>query len=338
MNRGGLQVAPVSAENAERIAEFVYNIFGYSYPDTRLYTPARLVQELSGFVCLGPTGKVYGLVIFYFDFPSRRLVEIGGLMVDPLLGESAGGQVLKALMEALAPGIKTLTDEHGLRAALNMNVTEHQLAQRLSERMGFVTAGFYLGYIPRHNYRFRTTPHERTASRAPVGEASGGRKSLTISVRPIRSKTPPHTVCLPDRYEALAREIYDDFRLAVTYQAAVEPEGPGRVEAKLDFTYAIANLIVREVGTETIEALVKYVEHYRSGFVELIHIFLPLSGANIDPVVEFFAARGFTFAAILPQYVDGPVLVLQSIDRALLAPISPAAFDPRAARILACAL
>jgi hypothetical protein len=338
MNLGGLPTIPFSAENAEQITEFVYNIFGYTYPDKRLYTPARLLQELTGFVCLGPTGKVYGLVIFYFDFPSRSLVEIGGLMVDPLLGESTAGQVLKALMQALAPGIKTLMDEHGLLAALNMNVVEHQLAQRLSDRMGFVTAGFLLGYISKHHYRFRTKPHDRIGSRATVAEASTGRKSLALSVRPIRSKTPPHTVSLPERYEAITREIYDDFRIAVTYQAAVAPEGPGRIEAKLDFTYGIASLLVIEVGTETIDELAKYVEHYRSGFVEVIHIVLPLSGTNINPVVEFFVARGFTFGAVLPQYVDGPALIMQSVDRALLAPIAPAALDSRAARILALAL
>jgi hypothetical protein len=259
-------------------------------------------------------------------------------MVDALLGESAAGQVLRGLMQALGPGIKTLMDDHGLRAALNMNVMEHQLAQRLSDRMGFITAGLFLGYISKHNYRFRTKPHERIASRGPVAEASVGRKSLALSVRPIRSKTPPHTVSLPERYEAMTREIYDDFRVSVTYQAPVAPEGPGKIEPKIDFTYGVASLLVVEVGTETIEELTKLVEHYRSGFVEVIHIVLPLSGTNINPVVEFFAARGFTFGAVLPQFSDGPVLIMQSVDRALLAPISPAALDPRAARILTLAL
>jgi hypothetical protein len=327
------QVVPISAENATAIPEFLYRIFGYSLTDTRLYDSAQVLQHYHGFVCLASSGSVHGLLLLAFSFPTRRILEIAELLIDPDTGESAAGHVLKGFIAALRGELTALRDQHGLRCAVTLEVTEHQLTQRLSQQMGMVTAGVYLGYVPGWQRQLRTRPQERTAARQPSAGASG-RRTMVVSARPIRTQTPPQRFAPPDRFEALIREIYTDFRLAAEYVPPSRRTGPGMVETRLDFVRGIAILLVHEAGDDTPRVLLERLQHYRNGFVELIHIVLPLSLDDINPAVECLIEAGCSFASVLPQYAESPVVVMQSIQRESLAPIPQGVFSPRASRIL----
>jgi hypothetical protein len=261
------------------------------------------------------------------------VVELSELWLDPELSESASGNVLKQFLDALRQELAMLADQHGLRAAFAMEVTEHQLTQRLSHKMGFITAGVYLGYIPGWQRQLRTRPGQRSPV-APIEHDRTLRRTMTVSARPFRTKTPLQTVTLPDRFEALIREIYKDFRLAVEYVPATPPQASGKLKSRVDFMRGIATIVVQETGPDTPDVLVDMLRHYRNGFVDLIHIILPLAG-DINSVVERMVEAGCGFASLLPQYGEGPVLVMQSISRELLGPVPQGVVSPRAARILA---
>ena len=118
------------------------------------------------------------------------------------------------------------------------------------------------------------------------------------------------------------------------YVAAAPVPPVGKVRSRVDFMRGIASIHVQEMGSDTTDAVVDLLRHYRNGLVDLIHVILPLSG-DINSVVERLVEAGCGFGALLPQYGEDPHLVMQSIYPELLPPASQGVLSPRAARILA---
>lgn len=337
-----MRIETLSAANAEGIPDFIYRIFGYSYTHSWLYNPRQIrnfVEDDSqtGFVCVAADGSVKALLLMAYSFPSRQILEIAELLIDSDLGQLGGGYVLRQFIETLQAELWRRADNCGLRTVMSLEVTEHQLTQRLSQHMGFFTAGVFLGYTPGWQRQLRTTPEQRLTEGTGLHAAGqeGGRRTMVVSARPFRSKTPPQTLTLPSRFEELVRQIYKDFRLAHEFVRPRQPSGTGRVESSVDFIHGRAVIEVREIGTDTPDLLLERLHHFRNGFIDLVHFVLPLSGDDIDCAVERLSAAGCVFGAVLPQYHDCPVLVMQSVNRATLAPIPRGVLSPRAAEILA---
>lgn len=336
-----LRIEKLSAANAEAIPDFVYRIFGYSYTHAWLYEPQQIKSFIeedsqSGFVCVGADGSIKALLLLTYSFPSREILEIAELLIDPDLGQPGGGYVLKQFIEALQAELWHRADNCGLRTVISLEVTEHQLTQRLSHHMGFFTAGVFLGYTPGWQRQLRTTPEQRLTEGTGLHAAGeeGGRRTMVVSARPFRSKTPPQTLTLPSRFEDLIKKIYKDFRLAHEFIRPQRRGGDGRFESSVDFIRGRAVIEVREMGETTPDLLLERLQHFRNGFVDLVHFVLPLSGDDIDCAVERLSGAGCVFGAVLPQYRDCPVFVMQSVNRAALAPIPRGVLSTRAAEIL----
>jgi hypothetical protein len=259
------------------------------------------------------------------------------MMVDPG-AEVMGGAILKRILEGLRDRLQFLSQERDLRTVISLDVTGHHLTQRLVREMGFVTGGLFLGSTPAWHSLFQVTPQERleTANAAPVpgGGTAFGRTTEVVSVRPFRSKTPAQVLSPPGRFSRLIADIYKDYRLQFEVMPGRQPDGQTVIEPSLDFHVGYAILEVRSVGVDAPGAIREQTRHFQDGFIELVRVVLPLSGIDLNPVVEDLAGSGFQFAAVLPQYRDCPVLILQHIDPRHVAPIPSGLLSPRAVRIL----
>jgi|GEM_PF-4916917 len=329
------QVVALSENNVSSVPDLVRRIFGYSYSDPKLYDAGSILGEYEGFLSMTPAGDARALLLLCRSLPSPHVLEVAELLADPELSEIVAGEIIKQFIELLRTHLWELADHHGLHTVFSIEVTEHRLTQRLSKYMGFIPAGVYLGYIPGFKRQLLAGTKERDSAGAPALETLAQRRTMVISIRPFRTRTPKQIVALPARYEQLIREIYVDFRLAVDYISPTLRHAPGRIESKVDFQRGIAFIFVLEAGIDTPERVLERLRHYRESFVELIHIVLPLSGDDINAIIESLENAGCRYAAVFPQYIDGPALVMQSIDARLLAPIPPDVISPRAARILA---
>lgn len=336
------RIETISRDNSRAAADFIYKIFGYTYTDTGLYDPEQILRyEHDGcyhmLVCMGPANTVHGMLLLAYSFPSRHMIEIGELLMDPDLSAASGGQILKQFIQLLRNQLMSLADHSGLRTVVSLEVTEHRLTQRLSLEMGFMTCGVYLGYIPGWQRQLRTVPQQReeTPANPQCGSGDAGRRTMVVSARPFRSKTPRQQLSVPARFEQRIREIYKDYRLQCDFVMAPRCASSGHMESYVDFRRARAVVEVDRTGPETPDALLQQLKHFHAGYVELIHFVLPLSGHDIDPAVEALVGAGAGFGAVLPDYREGPVLVMQSIDRKCLAPISQGVLSPRAGEIVA---
>src|ERR1700753_3179188 len=155
------RVVPISADNTRGLPGFIYRMFGYTYTAASISDHSQILDRYSGFVCVSPSGSVHGVLLLSFGLPGRRIVEIGELLLDADLSAAASGNILKEFLGALRQELSMLADQQGLRAAYSLEVTEHQLTQRLSQKMGFVVAGVYLGYVPGWQRQLRTLPGQR---------------------------------------------------------------------------------------------------------------------------------------------------------------------------------
>jgi hypothetical protein len=328
-------VVALSENNVGSVPELVRRIFGYSYSDYSLYDATSILGEYYGFIYITPSGSARALMLLSHSLPSPHVLEVAELLVDPEMSEITAGEVIKQFIELLRTHLWDLADHHDLHTVFSIEVTEHRLTQRLSKYMGFIPAGVYLGYISGSRRQFMVGTKERDGASAPALETLAQRRTMVVSIRPFRTRTPKQTIALPVRYEQIIREIYVDFRLAVDYIAPTPRHVPGRIESKMDFQRGIALISVLEAGIDTPEQVLKRLCHYQECFVELIHIVLPLSGDDINATIESLESAGCRYAVIFPQYIDGPALVMQYIDSRLLAPVPPDVISPRAARILA---
>jgi hypothetical protein len=335
------RIERASQQNSHALAELFYKIFGYTYINPEFYDRDKMLRhENEGtyqtFVCLGPDNVALGMIVLDFSFPSPRIIEIAEILIDPDVCAASSGQILKQLIQVLRPHLISLADNRGLRTVVSVEVTEHSLSQRLSQEMGFMTAGVYLGYCPGWQRQLRTPPGERIYPCSGTKLTSpSGRRTMIVSARPFRSKTPPQQLSVPARFEELIHEIYKEYRLQFEFVPPASVTGAGRVDAFVDFGRGRAVVEVRQTGEDTADSLLRYLQRFHSGFLELVHIILPLSGDHLDPIVEALTAAGVGFAAVLPDYREGPVLIMQSIDRKCLAPIPQGVFSERARRIIA---
>lgn len=336
-----ITAAALAPDLLDRVPGFFCRVFGYTYSDERVYDPVQLREDiLAGkrelLIATGDDGAIRGLMDLTFTLPSRRIGEIGELLIDPEAGEAGGGRMLKMLIELFKKRMRALCEERDLRTMYSLEVTEHQLTQRLAKEVGFVTGGVYLGHVPGWQRQLKSPPTQR-ALRLQSGVAAGrkgGRRSMVVAVRPIRTRTPLQTICLPERYDSLIREIYADYRLACEFTGGRAPHGDTTVTCRVDFQRSIALVEATSIGADAADVLIGKLEHYRSGFVEVVRIILPLSETAIGDVVERLVEAGCGYAAVLPQYRELPVLILQSLDASKLAPIEQGVLSPRAARIV----
>lgn len=331
---------------AEGLPDFVYKTFGYSYEDQAVYDVPRILDKVTHgkedvLVCSDADGVIRGTVSLDFCFPTRQIAEIKKLMIDPDVDPTVSGQALKLLLQALRNRVRAHSDERGLRTVISLEVTDHQLSQRLVRDMGFTTAGLYLGEAPACQNQLKSLPPQRTVlpgenSRLPRSPESGsGRNTHVVSARPLRSRTPPQSLSVPDRFADLIREIYVDFRLQFEFAPAIKAEGETIVKSAINLGGRAATVEIRKLGADAERVALERLDHFRNGFIEAIRFLLPLSGTDTGPVVERLVEAGCGFAAVLPQFGEAPVLVLQSVDPEKLAPVERGLLSPRASRILA---
>jgi hypothetical protein len=324
---------------AARIPRFVYKIFGYSNPDVRLYSAEAVVQDVATgrrdlLVCTDSQGEIRGIIDITYSFPSPHIAEINELLIDPELPPDAGGSALKLLLEAFQVRIRFLADTRSLRSLVSLEVTEHQLTQRLAQQMGFTTAGVFLGQSPGWQRLLKSPPLQRHAAVENIAESPSLRRNMVVSVRPFRTRTPPQILSVPARYEGLIREIYTDFRVRFEFAQSPAPAGETVIHSEIDHRRRLAVVEIVRAGSGAADAVLERLRHFRRGFLDVVRLVLPLAGVDIGEITERLVEEGCGFAAVFPQYRESPVLVLQHVDKETLAPVESGVLTRRATRLL----
>ncbi|MCP5059845.1 MAG: hypothetical protein GY937_24345 [bacterium] len=118
---------------------------------------------------------------------------------------------------------------------------------------------------------------------------------------------PAREVFLPVRHRPLLVRLYPACDLERTYRdSPVEPAGLRCELEVVEFARrGVLRIEVRSIGTDLVERIRVVLEEADA---ELYQLDLPLSDAGVSWVVDAAEAKGFIYAALLPEYLEGEVL------------------------------
>ena len=325
--RDDFRIIEVTQQTAHLIPPLLYRVFGYTYTDHSLYCQEGVAESvMTGrniyFAAIDEvSGEALGVLALRFTFRPDMLAELGMLAVDPAVCPATSGKMLLMLRDALRRKAQILAREKTLRCLLSTEVTVHTLTQRLVEQFGFATTGIYLGWTPSWAERLRSPPSERLGHSATTAAARGVRRTETVSALPFDKLVPPYPVAVPESLEPMLRRIYDSLQLRVGFVRGTPPEGYSTLTEDLDLRRVRAVLELTRVGSDAVDLLQERLDHYAAGRVDLVHIALPLTGTDLEPVVAALRASGALYAALLPLCRGYDVLMLQVVN----APFAPLA-------------
>jgi hypothetical protein len=308
----------LTEKDAHLVPPLLGRVFGYTYFSQELYETAGVISALrSGanifFISINAAGDACGLLAMRFSFPTRAIVELGTLCIDPALQPAASGHVLRLMTDALTARVAGLTRGEGLQGLISTEVTIHRLTQRLVQQFGFVSTGIFLGWTPAWAERLRVAPNDRSAP-ARRRKHRMLRRTETVSARPFHKRLIPSQVALPHRYAGPLRTIYSALKMPVSFVA------PGAVPAEslwsemVDIRRGRAVVECRHIGRDAAAFALQRLGHYRDRLIDLIHFVVPLGPIASDALVEALVEAGCTYAALVPLYRHHDALVLQYLN------------------------
>jgi hypothetical protein len=293
----GIAIRRLVAEDAPALRECFRRCYGESYVVAEFYDPAATAARvrdgrLRSVVAVTDAGEIVGHMGITVRDPRARTVDAGNSIVDPRL---RGRQIVARL----AAGAIDLCREGGFIGFHHYPTTVHPIMQKLAVQGGGTETGIMLDYIP-----------SGTEYREIEGGARADRPAVVVVYQPL-APTPPREVFVPERYAAIAQEIYarGRFPRTVRREPATLPSAASEVRVASDARRGLVRIAVDRIGADLHAKVAAALAERRDAAVS--HADLPLAAPEVAAAVEILRELGFSFCAILPEYLEGDVLRLQ---------------------------
>jgi N-acetylglutamate synthase-like GNAT family acetyltransferase len=281
-----IEVRAATPEDAEAIAQLLYENYHLSYVHADFYRPRYLMAVLESGALVSTIALHEGRVIGH-----HALMPLGGVP-----SAETGAAVVHSAYRGL--GIFGRLFEHtldaasvrGLASVFGDAVTIHPFSQRAERSHGYRETALQLGMVP-----------AQTTMRGFGGEGPGRRTATLRSYRPLDQR--PRQAALPAPYRELLGSVYANVGLANEARTAPASEGEA-VTVNVDDPRALGFLRLRRWDGEAGAALKRAVRHLLSRHVDVVYADIDL--VTVEEVDEATAALnelGF-FAAGLA--LDGP--------------------------------
>ena len=300
-----LDVRPLAEGDGFELARLFYRTYGYSaYYAPVVYEPERLAEYVRagrhiGTVAVTPSGRIVGHVATKVERPGDITGSVGLLAIEPAY-RSFG---ITARI-GLAHVVRLI--EMGFVGQFTEAVTVHDRSQKAALKSGGHEVGLMLA-------------GQQSSLEFEGFDVEAGRRHAVMLMYGNLTDTPERTVFVPPAYSDIASTIYSTGSLArILERRPPRPpeDGPERtrfaVQLKQEGNAAL--LRVEEYGRDFDAALQSQLAQFRLNRYDLILLMLPLG----DPLTAFYGnglqSLGLSFAGIYPEYSDGDVLVLQSLN------------------------
>ena len=313
-----LKLVELTSQTAPRVGDLMYSVFGYSHAGKHLYIPAELLtrHDRGEFIPMMVADQETDRLVAYFDmgfpFGTREVAWFGCLVLDPDLRETSRMAALNTLLRDCIDKVGKSFRDDGLRLVITTDTTDHMLSQRLSRQFGLKTVGLLYATVPAGGHQFR-------GAYRPLGTAStisSGRKPEVLSVYPAYKFIEPYDCYLADRYAGMTMPAYEALDLPVTFQKKTPAQATGisLINEYPDFVRGIVTLEIAEIGQDIKPALKKRVDHYRTGFIPVIHVLVPQYPTDPDPVLDILEDLGGIYGGLFPRYKGTDMLLVQIVD------------------------
>jgi anti-sigma regulatory factor (Ser/Thr protein kinase)/GNAT superfamily N-acetyltransferase len=318
-------------EDAIRVAQLMYRVYGYSYSNEDFYFPDRLEHDLEtgrhvGVVAVAGRGEIVGHV--GVERPDLGpLAELGQLAVAP----AHRGQGLRKLMgDRLQEEIQRL----GLTGLFAEAVTLHTISQEGSEGRGLAVCGVkLLNWQAR--FKRPDTIYHRTDSQASNHESTAQRETMVFYFKYL-ARAAPARICAPSRHRDVLAKIYRNLAVPVEFLEPSGPSGQGQLAVHFDQATGTGVIQVNRIGIDTLPEIIQAHRDLRDiAGAAVVCLNLPLAQGGTPYLCDAVEADGFFFAGVWPHLTPaGDCLGLQCLN-AGLAPPDIHLFSPFAQELLA---
>ena len=284
-----IEVRAATADDAEAIAQLLYENYHLSYVHGDFYMPRFLVAGLT-------TGELVSAVAVH----DGRVVGHHALMPQPgTPSAETGAAVVHSAYRGL--GLFGLLFEHTLGAAVGHGlasvfgdaVTIHPFSQRAEASHGYHETALQLGMVP--------------AQTTMRGFGSGGprRRTATLrSYRPLDAR--PRQVALPQAYRDLLEGVYANVGLPIEPVSGRAPADSDPVTTDLDQPRALGFLRVRRWDESGDAALKQQVRHLLSRHADVVYGDIDLAAVDdVDAATAAANDLGFFASGLILHGADG---------------------------------
>jgi N-acetylglutamate synthase-like GNAT family acetyltransferase len=284
-----IEVRAAGPEDAEAIAQLLYENYHLSYVHADFYRPRYLMAELA-------SGGLLSTVAFH----GGRVIGHHALM--PLAGAPSaetGAAVVHSAYRGL--GIFGRMFEHtvetarmrGLESVFGDAVTIHPYSQRAEHAQGYRETALQLGMVP-----------AQTTMRGFGGEGPNLRTATLRSYRPL-DEQPRHAV-LPAPYSELVESVYANLGLSLELPAEPDPGGDEAITATIDEPRALGFLRLRRWDDDAGGALRRAVRHQLSRHVDVVYVDVDLAAiGDVDQATAELNELGFFAAGLVLHGAEG---------------------------------
>jgi N-acetylglutamate synthase-like GNAT family acetyltransferase len=251
---GSIEVRAATPQDAEAIAQLLYENYHLSYVHADFYRPRYLMTALTSAELLSAIAVHDGRVIGHhalMPVPEVTSAETGAAVVHSAYrGLGIFGRLFEHTLDAAR--------ERGLASVFGDAVTIHPYSQRAERSHGYRETALQLGMVP-----------AQTTMRG-FGTQGPRRRTATLrSYRPFDVR--PREVALPTAYGELLESVYGNVGLSIEVRAEPAPLEGDPVTAELDEPRSLGFLRLRRWDEKTTRDLTPTVRHLLSRHVDVVY-------------------------------------------------------------------
>jgi anti-sigma regulatory factor (Ser/Thr protein kinase)/N-acetylglutamate synthase-like GNAT family acetyltransferase len=288
MDAGEIAVRDARTEDAEPIAQLLYDNYALSYVHPDFYRPRWVDEELRAGRLLSTVAVHGGEIVGHHALlppPGAQVAETGVAVVAPAY---RGLGIFGRLSEHTLARARAF----GLRAVYGRAVTMHPYSQRAELAHGYRETALCLA----------ASPGEVTMRGVAAATRAGRRTALMISFLPLRSGR--RRASLPERYRGCLLDTYDRLGLAAPAPAQMAAQAPDVVAVEREAEAEVAVITVGGWDDAVAARAIAAIRMLLAEHVDVIYADLDLEAiADPDAAVDALREQGFSYAGL---WLHGP--------------------------------
>jgi GNAT superfamily N-acetyltransferase len=294
-----IEVRAGTPQDAEAIAQLLYENYHLSYVHADFYRPRYLMETLASGGLLSTIAVHDGLVIGHsalMPLPGVSSAETGAAVVHSAYrGLGIFGRLSERTLDTAI--------ERGLASVFGDAVTIHPFSQRAERSNGYYETALQVGMVP-----------AQTTMRGFGGEGPRRRTATIRSYRPFDEQ--PRQVALPTSYRELLESVYANVGLTIEARTQPAPLGGEALTTEVDVPRALGFLRIRRWEGEAGSDLKGAVRHLLSQHVDVAYTDVDLMGVvDVNEATAELNELGFFAAGLVLHGLDGhDYLRLQLLD------------------------
>lgn len=285
---GSIEVRAATSEDAEAIAQLLYDNYHLSYVHADFYRPRYLMAALASGELLSAIALHDGRVIGHhavMPLAGAASAETGAAVVHSAYrGLGIFGRLFEQTLEAAR--------ERDLASVFGDAVTIHPYSQRAERSHGYRETALQLGMVP-----------AQTTMRGFGADGPTRRTATLRSYRPFDEE--PRRVSLSAPYRELLESVYRNVGLSTEARAEPAPLEGDAVTLELDEPRSLGFLRLRRWDLETSGALTAAVRHLLSRHVDVVYADVDLLAVNdVADATAALNELGFFVAGLVLHGAD----------------------------------